>query len=112
LEVLELAGTTATTDAACVPSGTAAWSGIRGTKWLNGHYGDTLYNLYDPPNSKQWDCGNASHNYGLTAARSLYSGGVSVLLCDGAVKFVADGADLTIWRGLGSRAGKEVIGEF
>lgn len=112
LEVLELANATVTTELSCVPSGTAVWSGMRGAKWLNGHYGDTLYNHYYPPNSKQWDCGNASHNYGLTAARSRHSGGVQILLCDGSVKSVQDGIDLTLWRGLATRAGKEVIGDF
>ncbi len=110
-EVLELVAATPTTDAACVPGG-GTWSGIRGAKWLNGHYGDTLYNHYYTPNAKQFDCGNASHNFGLTAARSRHTGGVHVLLCDGSVRFVNDSLDLSIWRGLGSRAGGEVLGEF
>ncbi len=111
-EVLELTGATVTTDAACVPSGSAVWSGLRGAKWMNGHYGDTLYNHYYSPNSQQNDCGNASHNYGQTTARSQHPGGVHVALCDGAVRFVSDKINRTIWQALATRRGSEVITEF
>ncbi|MEX0728846.1 MAG: DUF1559 domain-containing protein [Planctomycetaceae bacterium] len=112
-EVLELSGATPTTDVDCSSAAvTATWSGLRGDKWMNGHYGDTMYNHFYPPNSKQWDCGNASHNYGLTAARSRHEGGVSALLCDGSVRFVGENVDLGIWRSLATRSGGEVVGEF
>lgn len=110
-EVLELVGATATTDATCVAGG-GTWSGMRGAKWLNGHYGDTIYNHYYGPNSRQFDCGNKSHNFGLTAARSRHEGGVHVLLCDGSVRFVSENIDLSIWRGLSTRGGGEILGEF
>jgi prepilin-type N-terminal cleavage/methylation domain-containing protein/prepilin-type processing-associated H-X9-DG protein len=110
-EVLELAGATPTTDAACVVGG-GNWSGLRGAKWMNGHYGDTLYNHYYIPNSRQFDCGNASHNFGLTAARSRHNGGVHITLCDGSVRFANDNVDLTIWRALATRAGREVVTNF
>ena len=110
-EVLELVGATPTTDAACVPGG-GTWSGLRGAKWLNGHYGDTIYNHYYGPNSSTPDCGNKSHNYGLTSARSRHEGGVQILLCDGSARFISENIDLSIWRALGTRAGNEVVGEF
>jgi prepilin-type N-terminal cleavage/methylation domain-containing protein len=110
-EVLELAGSTATTDASCVV-GSGTWSGLRGAKWMNGHYGDTLYNHYYAPNSRQFDCGNASHNFGLTAARSRHVGGVTVLLCDGSARFVGDNVNRSLWRGLATRSGGEVAGEY
>ncbi len=111
-EVLELAGATITTDATCIPSGTAVWSGLRGDKWMNGHFGDTLYTNYYLPNLKQADCGNASHNYAQTAARSQHSGGVHACLCDGSVRFISNNVNRTTWQGLASRAGKEVLAEF
>jgi prepilin-type processing-associated H-X9-DG protein len=110
-EVLELTGATPTTDAACV-TGNGNWSGMRGAKWMNGHYGDTLYNHYYPPNARQFDCGNASHNFGLTAARSRHEGGVMLLMCDGSARMVSENVDLKNWRGAATRAGAEVLGEF
>jgi len=110
--VLELDGATATDDASCVATASGNWSGIRGAKWLNGHFGDTLYNQYYAPNSSQFDCGNASHNYGLTAARSRHTGGVHLLLCDGSARFASNSVDLTIWHALGTRGGSETPGEF
>ena len=111
-EVFELTGGTATSEPLCVVGGTGMWSGLRGAKWMNGHYGDTLYNHFYSPNSKQFDCGNGSHNSGLTAARSRHIGGVAASLADGSVRFVSDNIDLAIWRGVSTRSGGEVLGDF
>ena len=88
------------------------WSGMRGAKWMNGHYGDTLYNHFYSPNAKQFDCGNGSHNSGLTSVRSRHTGGVTALLADGSVRFISDNVDLTIWRGVATRSAGEVLGEY
>ena len=56
--------------------------------------------------------GSSSHNYGLTAARSRHAGGVQVQLGDGSGRLVSENISLDTWRSLGTRAGKEVIGEF
>jgi prepilin-type N-terminal cleavage/methylation domain-containing protein/prepilin-type processing-associated H-X9-DG protein len=111
LEVLEVPGGGDTTPAAC-NAGSGAWSGKRGGKWIDGHYGNTLYNHYYTPNPPQWDCGNGSHNKGLSTARSYHPGGVNVLLCDGSVRFVPNTIDLVTWRSLSTRAGGEVTGDF
>ncbi|MCY2968011.1 MAG: DUF1559 domain-containing protein, partial [Planctomycetota bacterium] len=112
-EVLELVSATPTTDASCVIGASGStWSGLRGAKWMNGHYGDTMYNHYYSPNSRQFDCGNASHNFGLTAARSVHTGGVHVLLGGGGVRFVSENINLDTWRAIGTRDGREVPGEF
>jgi prepilin-type N-terminal cleavage/methylation domain-containing protein/prepilin-type processing-associated H-X9-DG protein len=109
--VLEVPGGTDPTPAAC-DGAAGTFSGKRGAKWIDGHYGNTLYNHYYLPNpAGKWDCGNASHNKGLSTARSMHSGGVNVLLADGSVRFVRDGIDLPTWRGLGTRDGGEVLGE-
>lgn len=52
---------------------------------------------------------NSNH----ASPRSQHVGGVQVLLCDGAVRFVGNNIDLlTVWRPLGTIANDEVIGEF
>ncbi|HET6423778.1 MAG TPA: DUF1559 domain-containing protein [Planctomycetaceae bacterium] len=96
----------------CVVGAAGSWSGLRGAKWMNGHFGDTLYNHALNPNSRQFDCGNNSNNAGRTAARSRHTGGVHALLCDGSTRFVSDNIHLPIWQALGSKSGGEVIGEF
>ncbi len=112
LVVLEVAGGNDPTPADC-GSGNGTWIARRGEQWINGHYGNTLYNhFYTPNQAGKWDCGNASHNKGLTAARSFHTGGVNVLLCDGSVRFVRDGIDAITWRSLSTRAGGEVVGDY
>ncbi len=46
------------------------------------------------------------------AARSLHTGGVHAMLCDGSVRFISNNIDLSTWQNLSSMAGGEVIGEF
>lgn len=105
-EVLEIPGGADTTPSAC-ESAAGAWSGKRGGKWIDGHYGNSLYNHFYTPNPRNWDCGNGSHNKGLSTARSSHSGGVQVCLCDGSVRFVANTVDLIPWRALATRQGGE-----
>jgi prepilin-type processing-associated H-X9-DG protein len=107
-DVLELAGGSDTTPSAC-DAGSGTWSGKRGGRWLDGHYGNTLYNHFYTPNpAGKWDCGNGSHNKALSTARSHHPGGVNLLLCDGSVQFVNNSVDLATWRALSTRSGGEV----
>jgi prepilin-type N-terminal cleavage/methylation domain-containing protein/prepilin-type processing-associated H-X9-DG protein len=108
---LELPGASDTTPAAC-KDGDGLWPGQRGARWINGQYGDALYNHYYTPNATFWDCGNAGHVQGLTAARSQHPAGVNVLLCDGSVRVAVNGVAMDVWRALATRAGGEVVGEY
>jgi prepilin-type N-terminal cleavage/methylation domain-containing protein/prepilin-type processing-associated H-X9-DG protein len=97
------------TPAQCESASGGGWSGMRSAKWIDGHYGSTLYNHYYPPNARNWDCGNGYNNKGLTAARSGHTGGVNVLYCDGSVRFVRDNIDLNVWRAIATRSGGEIF---
>jgi prepilin-type N-terminal cleavage/methylation domain-containing protein/prepilin-type processing-associated H-X9-DG protein len=44
------------------------------------------------------------------AARSRHTGGVNAALADGSVRFFSNTIDLTVWRGMGTRANGEVSG--
>jgi prepilin-type N-terminal cleavage/methylation domain-containing protein len=109
-EILLVPGGSDPTPATC-DAAAGSWSGQRGAKWIDGHYGNTLYNHFYAPNPKTWDCGNASGNKGLATARSRHPGGVSVLVCDGSVRFVSDTIRMDAWRALATRAGGEVAAE-
>jgi prepilin-type N-terminal cleavage/methylation domain-containing protein/prepilin-type processing-associated H-X9-DG protein len=109
-EFIQLPGSTVTSPGACTSAG--PWSGMRGDRWINGGYLSTLYNHFYPPNAPNFDCINAANNYGLAAARSRHVGGVNLLLCDGSVRFVANGISFATWQALGTRAGNEVVGDY
>ena len=50
--------------------------------------------------------------YGVFTARSFHTGIVQGLLMDGSVRGFSDNIDRGLWRGLGTRSGGEVSGEF
>lgn len=92
-------------------TGAGTWNPERGAKWILGNYGNTLYNHVLPPNPVgSWDCMDVRQQRGRLAARSGHPGGVSVLFCDGGVRFVPDGTSGEVWRALATRAGSEVAG--
>lgn len=73
----------------------------RGTNWILGGIGETIYDHVLPPNSRGclW----------VITAGSLHSGGgVNISLCDSSARFVSNSVDLAVWRALGTRQGKEV----
>src|SRR5262249_54403373 len=112
LLVLEVPGGNDPTPGSCDGMG-GVWNARRGEQWINGHYGNTLYNHYYTPNADKWDCGNGSHNKGLTAARSNHTNGVNLLLADGSVRFVNNSVDLNnVWRPLSTRNLGEVVGNY
>lgn len=96
------------TASACAGPSGGVWNTSRGEKWIVGNYGYTIYNHAYPPNPPEWDCTNATQQKGRFAPRSLHPGGVSVLFCDGGVRFVTDNVALPVWRGAATRIGGEV----
>ena len=105
----EIADVSEPSPAACQMRSNGNWYVQRGEKWIMGNYGNTLYNHYYGPNAAAWDCMNIRQQSGLMSARSSHTGGVNATLCDGSVRFVSDSIDVAVWRGLGTRAGQEVV---
>lgn len=50
--------------------------------------------------------------YAAITSRSYHTGGVQAAMADGSVRFVSESIALSIWRGVGTRSGGEVVGEF
>lgn len=94
-------------------SAVGTWNPERGAKWILGNYGNTMYNHALTPNPPGvWDCMDVKQQKGRFAARSSHPGGVSVLFCDGSVRFVSDAISGVVWRALATRSGGEVATGF
>jgi prepilin-type N-terminal cleavage/methylation domain-containing protein len=98
---------------------------VRG-RYYNGIYGSTLFSAAETPNTTVGDNVNGFCSAGpmtpcaatqntsamATYARSMHSGGVSVGLADGAVRFVLNSVDATIWKNLANRRDGQTIGDY
>lgn len=113
------------------PSSTGPSSAdIRGT-WAYGSMGANIFSTQTGPMSavsdRIWGCRSlpaekmpcVSTSNGTTdmlnsfaAARSYHTGGVHGCMADGSIRFFSENIDLTVWQGLGSRGGVEVLGDF
>jgi prepilin-type N-terminal cleavage/methylation domain-containing protein/prepilin-type processing-associated H-X9-DG protein len=92
-------------------TGTRAWAGLRGSSWFwGGRDWNSVFSTYAQPNAPMPDCG--AHGRGWFLARSQHSGGVNVALADGSIRFVSNNIDLATWRGLSTRAGGEIPGDY
>ena len=90
----------------------------RGSRWLYGAPGHSMYNHMRGPNDRDIDCrGGIPHSNKTNdlwdrlslnvAARSRHPGGIHALFCDGHVEFVTDSIQVAIWQAYGSRDGGE-----
>jgi prepilin-type N-terminal cleavage/methylation domain-containing protein len=95
-----------------ITSTTQARTRGRGNQYYRGLTIYTFYNHTLTPNSRFRDCMGSNFAEGHFAARSYHVGGAHFLLGDGSVRFASDNIDGTVWGGVGSRAGGEVLGEF
>ncbi len=78
-----------------------------GAPWMHHQH---RYQHISPPNGRS--CGFFVVGKSTMPPSSRHTGGVNVLLGDGGVRFVRDSIDLQTWRGLGTRATGEVLGDF
>ncbi len=85
------------------------------------------FNTVLPPNSPSCSSGGDDEFWGVYSATSMHTGGVQVLMADGSVRFISENinagtptsAEVTsgaspygVWGALGSKSGREVIGDF
>lgn len=80
-----------------------------GAPWLQAYHSTTQYFHATPPNDPS--CAYPPGRVATTAA-SYHVGGVHVTMCDGSVKFVSTNINLATWRAIGTKKGKEVVGDF
>jgi len=85
------------------------WAGDRGREWARGSFIMAAYNHFNTPNSRVPDCTNSGRAAALTAPRSVHSGGVNALFCDGHVQFLKDSISLPSWRAIATRGAGEVV---
>ncbi|MCI0464586.1 MAG: DUF1559 domain-containing protein [Gemmataceae bacterium] len=81
------------------------WRSDYGGYWLQTWH-MTLYQHVDLPNSPS--CAFPPTLCSMNAS-SGHQGGLNVLFCDGAVRFVSDSINIATWRAIGSRNGGEPI---
>jgi len=82
-----------------------------GDSWFFTGMERTLYTNAQTPNGRTPDCVSAASvlGHGLVTARSWHPGGVDALMGDGSTRFVTDSIDQAVWRGLGTRNGRELV---
>jgi prepilin-type N-terminal cleavage/methylation domain-containing protein len=88
-----------------------------GERWYRGQPGRTMFSTLLGPNSKYpnitFHCGGCNYDgRGLHGARSMHTGGVHILLCDGAVKFAGESIDWLTWNRLGTRNDGGTVGDY
>ncbi len=85
----------------------------RGKQYYRGIVVATYYSHTLTPNSKRRDCIRGTGvDRGHLATRSNHSGGAHLVMCDGAVKFASNNVAESVWRAVGSKAAKDVVGEW
>lgn len=99
------------------------------TEWVEGDVHEVGFTTTFTPNMNvPYTTGGATYDVDLTSmrdgesiteptyaaitARSYHPGMVHALLMDGSVRSVSDNIDRNTWRGLGTRQGREHIGQF
>lgn len=79
-----------------------------GFTWFIGDFECTAYCHAQEPNGRIPDAFTPNVG-GVVTARSLHPAGVNALMADGAVRFVRNSITRSVWRGLGSRNGNELV---
>jgi len=86
------------------------WMEIPGERWADGGYYFIGFSTASPPNTPSvmaaadWD-----RHHMMIPASSRHTGIAQTLMADGSVKAASENIDVGVWRGLGTRAGGEVV---
>ncbi|MDY0169153.1 MAG: DUF1559 domain-containing protein [Thermoguttaceae bacterium] len=96
--------------------------GEGGGYWGGGQHSSFGFSTMEPPNAnvpdRVWLCNDTTSPECVTVsddinklnvARSKHPGGVQAAMADGSVHFFSESINLIIWKGLGTRAGRESI---
>lgn len=106
-----------TADATLIACRAVAKSGVSrgfvrsGNSWFFSGMERTLYTHAQPPNGRIPDCiiAVSYEGHGMATARSAHYGGVNVLMGDGSNRFVNETINGEVWRGFGTRNGRELV---
>ncbi len=98
-------------------AGVADHTSRGGRDWLAGTIAMNIFNTITPPNWKYPSCTDCatcgySDDTGVYPSRSYHTGGSHHLMGDGAVRFVTNSIDHSLYQKLGTRAGKEPVSNF
>lgn len=102
---------------------------LTGSRWPDGGSSFSCFNTILPPNSPSCMENGGDENDGFYSAGSQHVGGCMVLMADGAVRFISENIDsgnqstsagdtvkgrspFGVWGALGTKSGKEPVGEF
>jgi len=98
-----------------------------GSLWHNGQVPHVAFNTVLPPNSPSCMRDPYGDSWGVISAQSYHTGGVHVVMADGAVRFISDNINTGnlgaaqvsggaspygVWGALGTKNGGEVVGEY
>lgn len=81
-----------------------------GMTWFFNHMDFTAYCHAQEPNGPIPDAISLNDRRGgIVTARSAHPSGVNAVMADGSVRFITNSATRQVWRGLGTRNGRELV---
>jgi len=102
-----------------ISTGPTAWGADGGDYYCEGTTNVRMNKLSGPYYTRAMTTGkdvaalrDVTFNSPIFSFRSTHPGGCNFLLCDGSVTFLSENIDMATYKGLGSRAGSEILGAF
>jgi prepilin-type N-terminal cleavage/methylation domain-containing protein len=89
-----------------------AAQGQAGGRWPDGRPMFTSFTTVLPPNKASCTIADVDWEWGVWTATSRHTGIVHALMGDGAVRPISENIDTAVFRGIGTKAGKETLGDF